>query len=68
MNGAALSIEKKKKYTPVLSDLERRAYHAAHRILSERAYSARMATPGGQRTAIVDGLAKIIMEVFKADK
>jgi len=38
---------------PILSDLERKAYHAAHRILTERPYISRLAAPGGQRSAAV---------------
>lgn len=56
----------KLQYIPILSETERLAYAAAHRILSERAYSSRLAAPGGQRTAIVDSIAKVIVETFSS--
>lgn len=60
-------VPRRAPYVPILSDLERRAYHAAHRILTERPYISRLAAPGGQRSAAVDGLAEIIMQVFKKE-
>jgi hypothetical protein len=61
-------VTKRRAYVPILSKTERLAYVAAHRILSERAYTDRLATPGGRRTAIVDGMAKIIIETFGKSK
>ncbi len=58
-------VTKRIPYVAVLSELERRAYHVAHRIMTERAYTDRLATPGGRRTATVDAIAQIIMEEFK---
>ena len=58
-------VTKRVPYVAVLSALERRAYHVAHRICTERAYTDRLATPGGRRTATVDAIAQIIMDEFR---
>jgi hypothetical protein len=57
----------KRVYVPILSPLERRAYHIAHRIMTERPYVDRLATPGGQRSATIDGIARIIIEELTAE-
>lgn len=54
----------RRPYVPILSETERLAYAAAHRILTERPYIDRLATPGGRRSAMVDAIANVIMETF----
>jgi len=51
-------------YQPLLSAVERRAYQAAHRILTE-AWRSELPSPGGRRSAELDGIAKIIQECFE---
>ncbi len=54
------------KYKPVLSDTERRAYAAAHRILREVTHHGELdlACRGAQRTRMVDKIAAILREEF----
>ncbi len=59
-----LLAKPRKAYVPILSAVERRAYHAAHRILTERPYTDILATPGGRRSASADHIARIIIEEF----
>ena len=54
----------KREYVPILSETERLAYVAAHRILTERPYTDRLAAPGGRRTAVVDSIANVLVQVF----
>ena len=58
-----LLTKPRKPYLPILSAVERRAYHAAHRILTEGMRDER-ACPGGRRSAVVDHIARIILEEF----
>lgn len=55
-------VDARDRYKPVLSERERIAYAAAHRIMTEQAPCAHLATPGGRRSAQLDHIAKIIME------
>ena len=55
----------RKPYVAVLSALERRSYHAAHRILTEEGNavdSISRAASGGRRSARIDAIARTIME------
>ena len=51
-------------YNPVLSELERRAYQAAHLIASANFEGRILACPGGQRTRKVDTIAGLIIQTF----
>ena len=55
---------KRREYVPVLSELERRAYQCAHRLLTVDTENCRLLCPGARRSAKVDEMAKIIMETF----
>jgi hypothetical protein len=59
-----LIAKPRKPYVPILSAVERRAYHAAHRILTEP-YVGILACPGGRRSAAADHMAQIIIEEFR---
>ena len=63
-----VAVPSRKPYIAVLSPLERRAYHAAHRILTEQ-YSAvdsmEKACPGGRRSARVDAIAQTIIDELR---
>lgn len=52
----------RKAYKPMLSQLERKAYHAAYRLLTEPSDPTTLATPGGRRSRQLDRMAKIIVE------
>jgi hypothetical protein len=62
-----LLTKPRKPYVPILSAVERRAYHAAHRILTH-GMRAEQAMPGGYRSAVVDHIAQIIIEEFRGLK
>ena len=49
-------------YKPTLSSKERRAYHAAHRIMTEELNSPDLISPGARRSYYIDNLARIILE------
>lgn len=51
-------------YRPVLSELERRAYQAAHLIASADFQAQLLACPGGQRTRKIDTIARLIIQTF----
>jgi len=53
-------------YQPVLSDVERRAYQAAHRLLSENTNAPEKACPGARRTHAIDTIARVIINSFSA--
>ena len=56
-----------KPYVPVLSNFERRAYQAAHRILDRPLADRARAAPGGFNRSVVDQVARIIMEEFDVE-
>jgi hypothetical protein len=58
-------LVEKRPYRPILSDVERRAYVAAHRLMTESTVSETLACPGGRRSAQVDAIAQIIRECFE---
>lgn len=51
-------------YTPILSQLERRAYEAAHRIATEAKPHTPLALPDARRVSYIDAIAKIIMDTM----
>jgi len=55
-------IRKPNAYRPILSERERSAYHAAHRIMTEGPPGAELACPGARRSAMLEHIAKIILE------
>lgn len=57
-----LKRAREKAYKPILSRLERRAYAAAHRIMTADLMSHGLAAPGGIRSRTVDRIAQIIKE------
>ena len=54
----------KRQYVPVLSAVERAAYMAAHRILSERTHEPELACDGCRRSRQIDRVAAIIVEAI----
>lgn len=50
------------KYEPVLSLVERCAYSAAHRIMTEPINNNELVLDGARRTFTVDAIARIIVE------
>lgn len=58
-------IISRREYTPILSAVERCAYAAAHRLCAEDLDNRELICPGGQRSARVDAIARIIMESFE---
>jgi hypothetical protein len=54
-----------RKRTPLLSHLERSAYHAAHRLLTERTGNPALAGQGAYRSSEMDDIARIIMEELR---
>lgn len=60
--GYRLKAVKRPAYQPVLSEAERAAYHAAHRILTEQSHDPELACAGARRSAQMDAIAKIILE------
>ena len=60
-----VAVPSRKPYIAVLSPLERRAYHAAYRILTEEDNGMDSVThgaAGGRRSARLDAIAKTIVE------
>jgi hypothetical protein len=68
-------IRPKPPYTPILSPSERKAYQIAHRLVgefyikpvvgggvAEGKEGCELATPGAQRTALVDRVAGVVRE------
>lgn len=67
-DGKPLLVEKpRRSYVPILSEVERRAYCAAHRILTEGIRDEHPC-PGGHRSAVVDHIARIIIKEFESSK
>lgn len=64
----ALKVITRTGYVPALSDLERRAYLAAHRIVTTDFSTRELACPGGRRSRQVDRIAEILMESFRESK
>jgi hypothetical protein len=54
----------RREYKPILSDIERRAYAAAHRLCTENLDNNELVCPGGRRTARLDAIARVIMECY----
>lgn len=52
---------KREPYAPVLSAVERAAYAAAHRIMTQQTVAAELACAGSRRSAQVDAIAAIIV-------
>jgi hypothetical protein len=51
-------------YQPALTEAERRAYQAAHRIVAADLRFDRLASPGARRSRAVDAVAKMIVEAM----
>ncbi len=60
--GSGYRIIKKREYVPILTEQERAAYHAAHRVLTEQSHDPELACPGARRSRQLDEIARIIME------
>ena len=68
MKSPSLKILSRSTYVPVLSMLERRAYEAAHRIISSDVEPRHLACPGAKRSRRVDRIAEILIETFEERK
>jgi len=64
MNKPSLRVLTRTAYAPVLSELERFAYQAAHRIVSLDLQQRQLPCPGGKRSRAVDLIAAEICETF----
>ncbi len=61
-------VSKRVPYVPILSEVEHKAYAAAHRLVSHRPRVDYFATPGARHSATVDHIARIIMEIFAEEE
>lgn len=59
-----LEVVLRRRYTPLLSETERLAYQAAHRIVSLDLQQRQLPCPGGKRSRAVDLIAREIMDTF----
>ncbi len=59
---------KRAEYKPVLSDVERRAYAAAHRIMCEQTIDVTLACAGSRRSRQADAIASIIIESLGGER
>ena len=55
-------------YTPILSELERRSYEAAHEIVSADLAFREIAIPSHRRVLAVDAVAGILQKVFAKEQ
>ena len=58
-------LTKPKAYQPILSAIERKAYRAAYRIMTEQTADVELVCPGARRSAQLDALARIIKEELR---
>lgn len=58
-------VSTRPSYVPELSERERAAYAAAHRIMTEQAPIAELACPGARRSKTLDHIARIIIEAVR---